>query len=179
MQSTDAQFGLGKKKTEDSAAPTVNADANNEDEPLDLERDPELLVAMEIFAAMNPEEMEETMEELKKMLGDDPETLEAIQHVMNELPKMKSEDVQSSLNDMIADDEIAAATNDALKLLGHSHWDQIWEQQDVILQAVIQSGQISEEDTALFTSDNAAWEKELRFIWNELQRQAAAVKEEL
>ena len=157
--------------------PAKDSDDGSVGTGIDLERDPELLAAMEIFAGMSPEEMEETMAELVEMLGDDPETLAAIKEVMKEIPKMKAADVQSSLQQMVSDDEVAAATAEALKMLQQADWDTIWEKRDVILGAVIQSGKISAEDAAMFKTDNKAWENELRFIWNELQKQAA--KEEL
>ena len=174
---TDAQFGLGKKKKAGSEKNGGDPDASFGFEELDIDlNDPELLAAMEMFAGMSPEETEETMKELVGMLGDDPETLAAIEEVMKEIPNMKANDVQSSLKQMVSEDEVAAATQDALKLLGKSNWETIWEKQDLILDAVIQSDQINAEDTALFKSDNAAWEKELRFIWNELQKQATTAK---
>ncbi|CAB9518984.1 expressed unknown protein [Seminavis robusta] len=167
LMTARAQFGVkDKDKAKDGNHNTKNQ--------LDLENDPELLAAMEIFAGMSPEEMEETMKELTQMLGDDPETLSAIRDVMKEIPNLKTSDIQSSLKEMVSEDEVAAATQDALKLLGKSNWETIWEKQDLILEAVIQSGQLSANDAALYKSDKDAWEKELRFIWNELQKQAAA-----
>ena len=45
--------------------------------------------------------------------------------------------------------------------------------QDVILEAVLESGKLSPEDAATYKTDINAWEKELKFIYDELQRQAA------
>lgn len=178
IRSVQAQFGIGKKKKE-----SEEGQADTKLEEINFADDPELLAAMEIFAAMSPEEMEETMQELTQMLGDDPETLAAIQEVMDQIPKISASDIQSSLQEMIADDEIAVATQNALKMLHKTDWETIWDKKEDILEAVIQSGQISAEDAALFKSDNEAWEKELKFIWNELQKQAAEAeangKEEL
>jgi hypothetical protein len=56
---------------------------------------------MQIVASMSPDEMEEMILELQGMLGDNPETLAAIEHVMKEIPKMKAADVQYSLKNMI------------------------------------------------------------------------------
>lgn len=178
---TDAQFGLGKMKKEKVAAVDYNqvdVDVESvmnemEDEGIEFD-DPELLEAIEMFAGMSPEEMEETMQELIGMLGEDPETLAAIEEVMKEIPDMKAGDIQSSLNQMVSENEVATATKDALRLLGTSDWETIWEKQSLILDAVIQSGKMNAEDNALFKSDKVAWEKELRFIWNELQTQAAS-----
>ena len=125
-----------------------------------------------MLAGMSPEEMDETMKELLDMMGDDPETVAAIKGVFQDLPNMVEKDIQSSLLKMMLNDGVAAATQDALQVLGASDWGTIWNKQGVILEAVIQSGKMSVEDAALFKSDKAAWEKELRFIWNELQTQA-------
>lgn len=160
-----AKFGISDKdRNKGSSSPEAG--------DLDLD-DPELLAAMEIFAAMSPDEMKETMQELVELLGDDPETRSAIQELLNEIPKMEASDVRSSLKDMVADDEIAVATQDALKILRKSDWDSIWDKRETILEAVIRSGKISVEDAAKLKSDKAAWEAELKFIWNELQKQAA------
>lgn len=165
----DAQFGVNRKQQE--------MVVEDHQPPLDLE-DPGLLMAMEMFSKMSPEEMEETMMELKKMLGDDPETLAAIDDVMKEIPNMKDADIKSSLKDMISDDEIQAATNDALRLLRSTEnvWETIWEQRDAILEAVIASGQITAMDAARFRNDRNEWEAELKHIWTELQKEAATLE---
>lgn len=179
---TEAQFGLGKKRKAAAAASVTSSDNNNvdlkdsnigllEEEDIDFD-DPELLEAIEMLAGMSPEEMDETMKELLDMMGDDPETVAAIEGVFRDLPNMVEKDIQSSLLKMMLNDGVAAATQDALQLVGASDWDTIWNKKDVILEAVIQSGKMSAEDAVLFKSDTAAWEKELRFIWHELQTQA-------
>ncbi len=50
-------------------------------------------------------------------------------------------------------------------------WESNWEMREVILQSVLESGQLSAQDAALYKSDLSAWEKELKFIWKELQNQ--------
>eukprot|EP00978_Attheya_sp_CCMP212_P032627 scaffold128339_cov47-Attheya_sp.AAC.3 len=136
--------------------------------------DPELLAAMEIFAGMSPEELEETMTELMGIIGDDPEALSAMQEIIKEIPNMMAEEVHSSLEQMVADDEVAKAMQVGLELLYNNNWETIWEKRDLILDAVIQSGEISVEQAATFKSDKEAWEKELKFIWGELQIESAA-----
>jgi hypothetical protein len=59
----NAQFGVNRKQQE--------VVVEDQQPPLDLD-DPGLLMAMEMFSKMSPEEVEETMMELKRMLGDDP-----------------------------------------------------------------------------------------------------------
>jgi hypothetical protein len=138
--------------------------------------DPKLNDAMEIFNAMSPEEMQEAMIGSLDVLGDDPEMLAAIQELQKELETMKASGVEyndEKLQDMIADDELlAAATQDFLDMVEiGTDWEPIWEMQEVILQSVLESGQLSAQDAALYKSDLSAWEKELKFIWKELQNQ--------
>jgi hypothetical protein len=138
--------------------------------------DPELEDTMEIFNAMSPEEMQEPMVGLLDVLCDDPEVLAAIQELQKELETMKASGVEyndEKLQDMIADDELlAAATQDFLDMVeSATDWEPIWEMQEVILQSVLESGQLSAQDAALDKSDLSASEKELKFIWKELQNQ--------
>jgi hypothetical protein len=164
---------MKKKKAEEP----IKSEPDIED--LDID-DAELLEAFHELASMTPEEMEETMKDLTAMLGDDPETLAAVEEVMKEIQNMKVMDIKSAFKDLISEEEVAAATEEALIMLGQSSWEVIWEKNDFILEAVIQSGQMSAEDAAKFKSDKDAWEKELRLIWSELQKQAADVgKDEL
>ena len=136
--------------------------------------DPELMEAMEIFNAMSPEDMQEAMLGLLEAVGDDPEMLAAIQEVQKEIEMMKAsgENDAGNLQDLIEDDGLAAASQDALDMLGSKDWESMWEMQEEILQGVLESGKLSAEDAALYKSDVSAWEKELKFIWNELQNQA-------
>jgi hypothetical protein len=156
-----------------SAAAETTID--NQNEPLINLQDPELINAMEIFANMNPEEMEETMEAVKQMLGDDPEVIDAVDAVLKEIQKTKSATyVKTSLKDLIEEDEVAVATNDALKLLGKADaWETVWEKRQEILEAVVKSGQISSQDALRFQNDAAAWEAELQHIWSELEKESA------
>jgi hypothetical protein len=165
----NAQFGVNRKQQE--------VVVEDQQPPLELD-DPGLLMAMEMFSKMSPEEVEETMMQLKEMLGDDPETMAAIDDVIKEIPNMKAAGIQSSLKDMISDDEIQAATNDALRLLRSTEnvWETIWEQRDAILEAVIASGQITPMDATRFRNDRNEWEAELKHIWNELQKEAATLE---
>ena len=138
--------------------------------------DPELIEAMEAFALMSPEEAEEAFAEVIEMLGedkDDPEMLEAIQEVMREMESMNSgADVKARLSSMTLEEEIAEATEMALEMIATSEWEVIYNKREDILDSVIASGKISAEDAALYKSDAAAWEEELKYIWDELQNQA-------
>jgi len=61
-----------------------------------------------MFAGMSPEELEKTMQELIGMLGDDPDTLAAIEEIMKEIPGMEARHIQSSLRDVISEDEVTS-----------------------------------------------------------------------
>uniref|UniRef100_A0A7S1Z6I9 Uncharacterized protein n=1 Tax=Ditylum brightwellii TaxID=49249 RepID=A0A7S1Z6I9_9STRA len=161
LSATAAAFGLGDKAKSDLM----------KEAGIDLD-DPELLAAMEIFLDMSPEEMEDVMKDLTLVLGDDPETLSAMEEVVKELSTMKIFDLESTLEGIITDEHVAAATHNALEAIGKAEWTTIWSNQELILEAVIQSGQISPEDAATFKTDEKAWENELKVIWNELQKEA-------
>lgn len=143
-----------------------------EEAPETMSIDDAVLQALEIFEGMSPEEMEETIVELMQMVGDeDPETKADLQALLDELlPQIKS---TSNLHQMVQDDELAVATQDALKMLKGSSWDEIWAQQEVILEGVLASGHLTAEDAARLRSDEEAWKDELMFIWEQLEHQAA------
>ena len=125
---------------------------------------------------MSPEEAKEAFAEVIEMLGedkDDPEMMEAIQEVMREMERMNSGvDIKDRLSSMTLEEEIAEATEMALEMISTSEWEVIYNKREDILDSVIASGKISAEDAALYKSDAAAWEEELKFIWDELQSQA-------
>lgn len=125
---------------------------------------------------MSPEEAQEAFAEVLEMMGedkDDPEMLEAIQEVMREMENMNTgDDVKYRLSSMTMEEEVAQATEVALEMISTSEWDVIYNKREDILDSVIASGKMSAEDAALYKSDAAAWEKELKYIWDELQSQA-------
>ena len=125
---------------------------------------------------MSPEEAQEAFAEVLEMMGedkDDPEMLEAIQEVMREMENMNTgDDVKYRLSSMTMEEEVAQATEVALEMISTSEWDVIYNKREDILDSVIASDKMSAEDAALYKSDAAAWEKELKHIWEELQSQA-------
>jgi hypothetical protein len=144
--------------------------------------DPEVLEAMEIFAGMSPEEMEETIKELMLAVDDDPEMQAKFQEILEILiPQMQQEEqdsgVGSNLREMVEDDEVAAATQDAVRSLGNLHWESLWEQQEDILEAVIASGKITPDAAVVFKTEELMWEQQLRHIWEEMQKKAALEQE--
>lgn len=166
----NAQFGIGRKQQE--------VVIDDQQQPFDLD-DPEVQMAIEMFSKMSPEEMEETMLEMKQLFGDNPEMMDAIEEVMREIPKMKTGDIQSSLKDLVSEDEVQAATYDALRMLRSTEnaWDTIWSERDAILEAVLESGQIAPVDAARFRNDPKEWEAELKHIWEQLQQDAALLED--
>ncbi|CAJ1946758.1 unnamed protein product [Cylindrotheca closterium] len=164
-------FSIGIILATICSSSTVVASGDME-EPERITQDEALKQALEIFEGMSPEEMEETILEMMQLVGnDDPETKAELELLLNELiPQIKS---QSNLDQMVQDDELAVATQDALRMLKGSNWDEIWAKQDIILEGVLASGQLTPESAALYRSDEEAWKEELKFIWDQLQKQAA------
>ena len=126
---------------------------------------------MEEFALMSEEEMEEAFAEVIGMLGDDEEAISEMKLVMEEVRNMNA-DVESKHETIILEDELTKATQAALGALLKSEWSAIHAERHAILESIIKSGKVSAEDAAVFKSDPEAWEKELREIWDELQKQA-------
>jgi len=142
------------------------------DEMIDF-TDPELLEAIQMFSEMS-------LDEIKEIFGDDPEALKEIEEVMEEISKLDPSEIEESMKALMEEELIASAMTDTLEMLAaadadaatdtdEQDWDKILENKDVILEAVIASGSMSEEDIALFLKDGDAWEEELSGIWNELK----------
>lgn len=176
-----AQFGVGKKKPQQQEVQDLQDILNHDDSinsnglGLDM-NDPELLEAIQMFADMSPEEMMETMEELKEMFSNDPETLREIEEVILELSKLDANDIEQQLRELLEEEDAAksmAETMEFLQNADESDWNRILENKDAILQAVIATGAISEEEIAEYQTNPGAWERELLSIWEELKMHAA------
>lgn len=141
-----------------------------EDVKVDL-NDQELIEAMEEFALMSQEEMEEAFAEVIDMLGNDEEAIDAMREVISKLRNMNT-DVESNYETIVLGDEFVKATKASLAALAKSEWSAVHEKSDEILESIIESGKVSAEDAAVFINDSDAWEQELREIWDELQKQA-------
>lgn len=156
--------------------------------------DEDLLEVIEEFALMSDQEMEDAFSDVMKALGaeHDPEIAEAMREVMaaakslsdkvdegggTAVPKLRESLVDTFT--MLHDKEqmIADATSIALEMISGSDWKLIHDKRGEILESLIVAGRISAGDAALYRSDDDAWEKELRSIWDGLQQQAT--KEEL
>jgi len=171
--SANAAFGRKSKGIENND-PVAN-DYENENSLVDLGNE-DLMEAVETFALMSEEEMEEAFSEVIDMLGGDdadPEIIESVKEIMN---MAKSMDESSGMGDFMAmeidEDEIAKATDIALEMISKSDWELIYNKQSDILNSLISAGKFSVEDAAVYKSDDVAWEKELRSIWDGLQNQA-------
>ena len=173
-----------KPKGNEDIDSSTNA-AEDEDNPLLVDlSDEELMEVMEQFALMSEEERDEAFQEVVHMLGgnDDPEMIEAVQEIMNAVKSMDNDGTfissssyipgRSSRRMVVSDDELAKATGIALEMISKSDWSVIYNKRNEILDSLISSGKISVEDGAIYKNDNAAWEKELNNIWEELQSQA-------
>lgn len=157
-----------------SSLENSNSHSLGNDEMIDIDfTDPELLEAIQMFSEMS-------LDEIKEIFGDDPEALKEIEKVMEEISKLDPSEIEESMKALMEEELIASAMTDTLEMLAaadadaatdtdEQDWDKILENKDVILEAVIASGSMSEEDIALFLKDGDAWEEELSGIWNELK----------
>ena len=135
---------------------------------------------MEQFALMSEEERDEAFQEVVQMLGgdDDPEMIAAVQEITSAIKSMDDNVISSNPGGsntnrmLVSDDELEKATQIALEMISKSDWSVIHNKRNEILDSLISSGKMSVEDGAIYKSDNASWEKELKRIWEELQSQA-------
>ena len=160
---------FGIKKTKEIADIDEQATADNSDateHPLVDLSDEDLMDVMEQFALMSDEERKEAFQEVLKMIGgeDDPEMIAALDEIMDVTAKMDS----SIENTMTEEDNIAIA----LELISQTDWKVIYNKRYEILDTLIESGKINAADAEVYQNDEKEWEKELRYIWKGLQKQA-------
>lgn len=67
---------------------------------------------------------------------------------------------------------VLSDTLDMLRNAKDEDWDLILQNKDTILNAVIHSGFMADEEAKIYQKDAAAWEEQLRIIWEELKKQA-------
>ncbi len=180
---TWAQFGIKKKIPDKILSQDQGAEAGAVDGAVDagdllnFDGDLELEEAIQAFADMSREEMVETIQEMKDLLHDDPDALKELDVVIEELSKMDEQEIQDNLEAIMAEEAVAQSMAETLEMLQNadeSTFEKILEKKDTILQTIVESGIMSKEELAMFENDEAAWEEELRFIWNELKTQASA-----
>lgn len=133
-----------------------------------LEDDAELLSAMEIFMSMSGKEREEAITDLMAAVENDPAKKAEMETLLKMLPDLSD---TGDLKEMIREDEIAKAKTEAKRQLDGQSWDDFWSNQAEILQQVVASGQLSPEDAARFVTDENAWKKQLRIIYDDLFNQ--------
>ena len=134
--------------------------------------------AMEVFMGMAPEEREATIRELMELVSDDPQLVTEMENLLKALPALDEEQLKnagpggfhSSLDQMVHDDEVAKAREDAKEMLGGTEWQFFLDNQAVILESVLEAGQLSPEQAAEFKTDETAWLKQLRVIYEDVQR---------
>mmetsp|Transcript_11834 Transcript_11834/g.13915 ORF Transcript_11834/g.13915 Transcript_11834/m.13915 type:complete len:182 (+) Transcript_11834:74-619(+) len=138
--------------------------------------DAELDEAIQMFASMSPEEMQETILEMTELLGDDPESIESLNEIMLEISKMDATDAANRLAELVQEEDIALAMGDTMEFLQTANegtWEQVLSKKDHILQSLITNESLSQEDIDLYKGNPKAWEDELKAIWGELQKEAA------
>ncbi len=176
----DAFGGFGKGSDDENEDQIAVSEANTretqQEDSIDFS-DPELLEAIQTLAHLSPEEMMETIDELKEIFRDDPDTLREIEDIMLEITKLDASEIDKSLKDLAEEEMVAYAMGETLELLkaaDENDWQNILDNKDTILETVIASNVMSQEEIEHFVNDPSAWENELQAIWKELKMQAAA-----
>lgn len=144
--------------------------------PDTLADDAELKEAIQLFAGLSPEEMKETLAELTGILGDDAEAIASLTEIMDDISKLAPEDAAKDLDELMLEEEVALAMADTMKLLQSADedtWEKILIKKDIILESVIASGSLTQDEIDLFKGNPEAWELELKSIWSELKNEAA------
>ena len=138
-----------------------------------LLKDPDLLASLEIFMGMSPEEKEGAITGLLDAVGNDPVQRAEMEDLLKKLLKLSNDEqlkaspggIHSSIQQL---DEIAKAKQDAAKMLDGTSWEFFWDNEEVILDSAISSGQMIAEDAARFKKDKKAWKKQLRIIYDDV-----------
>eukprot|EP01083_Nonionella_stella_P227015 805766_1 len=118
---------------------------------------------MEEFALMSEEERDEAWADVITMLdGDeDPDVMKALREIMDAVKLL--EESSESLHVAI-EEQFNQAIDNSLDMLSQADWVSIYNKRDDILESLEVTGKISAEDAALYKSDDAVWEKELRSV---------------
>lgn len=178
-----AQFGMKRKIPNPiETETTTSTNAINEQKEDTYFDDAELQAAIDMFANMSPQEMQDTIQELKLEFKDDPSMIKELDEILEELSQLDAEDFQENLESIMEEEAVAQAMAETLDMLRNADegaWEKIMANKDLILDSVIESGVMSEEEIELFQNDPTAWEEELKHIWAELKQQASNSKDEL
>ena len=143
-----------------------------------LLKDPDLLASLEIFLGMSPEEREDTVKGLmasvktKEQKKEMKDLLDKLSATMDaEQLQNSPTGVQSSIKQMVQDDEFSKAKQNARQMLDDKNgdsWKFFLDNEAQILEATIQGGQLTTEQIATFKTDKDAWKKQLRVIWEDI-----------
>mmetsp|Transcript_9553 Transcript_9553/g.14066 ORF Transcript_9553/g.14066 Transcript_9553/m.14066 type:complete len:218 (+) Transcript_9553:60-713(+) len=188
---SNAQFGVHKNNdaasTETVTATAGDSNNNNARDGLNLENNPDLAAAIDMFAELSnlsTEEMDAALQEIKEIYGTDAEGLAQIEEVFLEIAKLDQTELEDTMNEIMTDQELRGLmedsydeTLDMLHAADDSEWKKVLENKDSILETVISTGQISDEEVELFRNNPEKWEEELRLIWGELKREAEEYQE--
>ena len=149
-----------------------------------VDDDPSLEDALNLLEGMDMKDMSEVVQQLIEVLmesgEDDPETLEELESLLQLTEGLKDLDDldelfdQAAIDEAIRDDEMVIAAEQAIHLHQLTTWEQVWANQDKLLQALIASGTLDAEDEALFQESEEDWRDNLEFIWGFMERKAAA-----
>lgn len=166
---------MKSKGVEDNDEPTANGDARGS-AFVDLSEE-DLMEVMAEFASMSEEEMEEAFAEVIAMVGgeDDPDILASVAELKEAVKTMDKSAVKDlmteatdSLNEAV-EVKIVEAADSSLEMLASADWDLVYNKRGDILASLIAHGKVTSQEAAVYKSDDTAWEKELRFIWDGLQ----------
>ena len=175
FQTTTAQFGVSKGTTEEDILDDTGIDDYDTDDFMSNVSDLELAEAFQMLAEMSPDEMQETMEELKSLMGDDPEAIAEIEAVMNELSQMSPEELAMTMEELMEEEADAYSIQETMDMLANADddmWEEIIETKDILLEHIFTAGGFTEEEYQTFKESPEDWEKELRGIWDELRQEA-------
>mmetsp|Transcript_4638 Transcript_4638/g.12950 ORF Transcript_4638/g.12950 Transcript_4638/m.12950 type:complete len:197 (-) Transcript_4638:2514-3104(-) len=181
MKPAQQQQQQQQNKQQQGSDSTTTTGTNNPIQEM-MTNDPELAEAMEIFAYMSNAERTEAMQELKELIGadatNDPEAMKLFEQLFNEVGKMKEvngDGTSSSLQELVAEDERVARVEDvmhALRQAGPAEFEtKVLARKEAILEAIVEAGQMTDEQAQIYRNDGAAWQDMLTAIWKDLQGQ--------
>jgi aminopeptidase N len=125
----------------------------------------ELQHAMEMFMRMSAKERESAIKDLMAAVGDDPKAKKEMETLLEMLPNLEDD---SNLSQLIAEDELAKAKHEAKRQMSGQSFEDLWANQEAILEEVLASGQLAPEDAARFKTDPDAWKATLKLLYDDV-----------
>lgn len=129
---------------------------------------------MALLADMSQDDLDVVLKGIGEMMGDDPETIAAIQGILGDI--VSTEDPVKSLSEILDREDFEKAITENLDWVNDSDWLKVYQKRHEILEAVIATGELPPEEALRFMEDPSAWETELKKVWDSLQ---AKTSEEL